>query len=285
MITVLLSNFMDLAWFKISRDICSGDLLEVRSFVPTFSKYTSGPKSQSWFYIVYHVNRLCREKRSYFHNIFVIYWASKKIPINLFYHTISDNKSSFSSLAVDVNCRCFLCYCYRYCCYWAVVALVTSLVLLVSGDVVAFITVVIFLALAIDFLNIYLADIVFFATTIVVTVAVALITIDTVSLVVITVIFTVFVPNIRIDVVCHTVINLVIVDFFCQYHFRWCLFADDFSLVVFIGCGISQFRWCWLRDFIFFVIRIDIVAFLVRYFWFHLYLKKIIFPIALLAKS
>ena len=93
--------------------------------------------------------------------------------------------------------------------------------MLVSGDVVAFITVVIFLALAINFLNIYLADVVFFATTVIVTVAVALIIIDTVSLVVITVIFViVFIPTIRIDVVCHTVINLVIVDFFCQYHFR-----------------------------------------------------------------
>ena len=95
--------------------------------------------------------------------------ASKQITINLFYHTISDNKCSFPSLF-----------------------------LFVSGDVVASITVdVIFFTVVFDVNNIYLAvdvttvDVVFFATAIVVAVAVAvtLITVDIVSLVVITVIF------------------------------------------------------------------------------------------------
>ena len=82
------------------------------------------------------------------------------------------------------------------------------MILFVSGDVVASITVdVIFLAVVIDFFNVYLAvdattvDVVFFATAIVivVTVAVALITVDTVSLVVITVILVVaFVPTITL---------------------------------------------------------------------------------------
>ena len=107
----------------------------------------------------------------------------------------------------------------------------------VNGDVVVSITAdVIFLGIVIDVIF-YLADdvttaVVFFATAIiVVTIAVTLITIDTVSLVVITVIFVVaFIPTIRIDVVCHAVINVVIVDFF----------------------------FC-----------IDIVAFIVRYFLFH----------------
>ena len=44
-ISVLLSNFRELARLKTSRDICSGDLLEDRSFVPTCSKYTSVLKS------------------------------------------------------------------------------------------------------------------------------------------------------------------------------------------------------------------------------------------------
>ena len=125
------------------------------------------------------------------------------------------------------------------------------------------------LLLLLIFFNVYLAvdlntvDIVFFATAIVivVTVAVAFITIDTISLLLVTVIFVfVFAPTTKIDVVCHTVINVVIVDFFVSF-----IFADVF-VVVFIGCGMPQFRWCWHRDFIILVIRIDIVAFIVRYF-------------------
>ena len=118
----------------------------------------------------------------------------------------------------------------------------------VSGDVVASITVdAIFLAVVIDFFNVYLAvdvttaDVVFFATAIaiVVTVVVALIAINAVSLVVITVIFVVvFAPTIRIDVLYHTVIIVIIVDFFVNI-----IFTDIF-VVVFIGSGIPQFRWC-----------------------------------------
>ena len=118
---------------------------------------------------------------------------SKQIIINLFYHTTSDNKCSFPSLLLFVN-----------------------------GDVAVSITVdVIFLGIVIDVIFYLAADVVFFATTIiVVTIAVTLVTIDTVSLVVITVIFVVpFIPTIRIDVVCHAVINVIIVDFFCQYSF------------------------------------------------------------------
>ena len=127
-------------------------------------------------------------------------------------------------------------------------ALITSLFLFVSGDVVASITVdAIFLAVVIDFFNVYLAvdvttaDVVFFATAIaiVVTVVVALIAINAVSLVVITVIFVVvFAPTIRIDVLYHTVIIVTIVDFFVNI-----IFTDIF-VVVFIGSGIPQFRWC-----------------------------------------
>ena len=129
--------------------------------------------------------------------------------INLFYHTISDNKCSFPSLF-----------------------------LFASGDVIASITVdVIFFPVVIDVNNVHLAvgvttDAVFFADAIavVVTVPVAIITVDTVSLVVITVIFVVvFVPTIRIDVVCHAVINVVdVVDFFVNI-----IFADVF-VVLFI---------------------------------------------------
>ena len=74
---------------------------------------------------------------------------------------------------------------------------------------------VIFLAVVIDVFNIYLvvdvttAHIVFFAAAIVIIVAVDLITTDKVSLVLITPIFVVvFVLTIKIDVVCHTVINV-----------------------------------------------------------------------------
>ena len=97
----------------------------------------------------------------------------------------------------------------------------TSLFLFAIGAVVASITDdVIFLAVVIDVFNVYLAadvttaHIVFFATAIaiVVTVAVGLITNDTVSLVLIIVIFiVVFTPTIKIYVACHTVISLVIV--------------------------------------------------------------------------
>ena len=117
-----------------------------------------------------------------------------KYPSIFFYHTISDNKCSFPSLFSFV-----------------------------SGDVVVFITVdVIFLAVVIDVINVYLTvdvatvDAVFFATAIVIVVSVAgaLITDDTVSLVVITVIFVVvFVPIVRIDIVCHAVINVVLLIF------------------------------------------------------------------------
>ena len=78
--------------------------------------------------------------------------------------------------------------------------------MLFSGDVVASITVVvIFLVVAIDFFNVYLAvdvtivNVVFIAiaTVIVVTVAAALI---------------------KIDVVCHTVIMLPLLICFCQYY-------------------------------------------------------------------
>ena len=74
---------------------------------------------------------------------------------------------------------------------------------------------VIFLAVVIDVFNIYLvvdvttAHIVFFAAAIVIIVAVDLITTDKVSLVLITpIFFVVFVLTIKIDVVCHTVINV-----------------------------------------------------------------------------
>ena len=74
---------------------------------------------------------------------------------------------------------------------------------------------VIFLAFVIDVFNIYLvvdvttAHIVFFAAAIVIIVAVDLITTDKVSLVLITPIFVVvFVLTIKIDVVCHTVVNV-----------------------------------------------------------------------------
>ena len=74
---------------------------------------------------------------------------------------------------------------------------------------------VIFLAVVIDVFNIYLvvdvttAHIVFFAAAIVIIVAVDLITTDKVSLVLITPIFVVvFVLTIKIDVVCHTVVNV-----------------------------------------------------------------------------
>ena len=74
---------------------------------------------------------------------------------------------------------------------------------------------VIFLAVVIDVFNIYLvvdvttAHIVFFAAAIVIIVAVDLITTDKVSLVLITPLFVVvFVLTIKIDVVCHTVINV-----------------------------------------------------------------------------
>ena len=121
----------------------------------------------------------------------------------------------------------------------------------VHGDVVASITVdIIFIAVVIAVDNVYLAvdvttvDVVFFATAIVVvTVAVGLITADTVSLGVITVIFVVvFVPTIRIDVVCHAVINVVIVDFFVNI-----MFADEILQLrakfptVMVSC--SRFIW------------------------------------------
>ena len=116
------------------------------------------------------------------------------------------------------------------------------------GAIVASITVdVIFLAVVIDVFNVYhAADVtsahtVFFATAIVivVTVAVTLITIDTVSLVLTAVIFVAaFTPTIETDIVCHNVISVVIVDFFVSF-----LFADVF-VVVFIGCGMPQFRLC-----------------------------------------
>ena len=132
----------------------------------------------------------------------------------------------------------------------------------VSGDVVASITVdVIFLAVVSDVINVYLAvDVttvdVFFATAvfIVVSVAVPLVTADTVSLVVITVVFIVgFVSTIKIDVVCHAVINVAIVDFFDNITFAGVFvvvvivvvdFVDAIFLVVFvnIACGIPQFR-------------------------------------------
>ena len=114
-------------------------------------------------------------------------------------------------------------------------------VLFVTGAVVTSITVVIDIFIVYLAVDVTTVHIVFFATAIVivVTVAVALITIDTISLVPITVIFfIVFAPTNKIDVVCHTVINVVIVDFLVSF-----IFADVF-VVVFICCGLPQFRWC-----------------------------------------
>ena len=137
--------------------------------------------------------------------------------INLFYHTISDNKCCLSGLAVDVTTADVF---FAFAIVIVVtdpVVVITSLFLFAMGAVVASITVhVIFLAVVIDVFNVHLAvdvttaHIIFFAAAfvIVAAVAVALITIDTVSLVLITVIFVVFAPTIKIDVVCHTVINV-----------------------------------------------------------------------------
>ena len=117
----------------------------------------------------------------------------------------------------------------------------------VNGDVVVSITAdVIFLGIVIDVIF-YLADdvttaVVFFATAIiVVTIAVTLITIDTVSLVVITVIFVVaFIPTIRIDVVCHAVINVVIVDFFFV-SILWHLLSDIFYFINILHFGLLTY--------------------------------------------
>ena len=115
----------------------------------------------------------------------------------------------------------------------------------VNGDVVVSITAdVIFLGIVIDVIF-YLADdvttAVFFATAIIVTIAVTLITIDTVSLVVITVIFVVaFIPTIRIDVVCHAVINVVIVDFFFV-SILWHLLSDIFYFINILHFGLLTY--------------------------------------------
>ena len=121
----------------------------------------------------------------------------------------------------------------------------TSLFLFVISPVVTSNTVdVIFLAVVIDVFKVYLAvdvttvPIVFFPTVIVVavTVAVAFITIDTVSVVLIKVLFVVaLVPTIKIDAVYHTVINVVLVDFFVSFIFA-------VFVVVFICYGMPQFR-------------------------------------------
>ena len=153
----------------------------------------------SWFYVVYHVNRLCREESSYFHNIFVIDRDRKEILTNLFYNTISDNKYSFTSLAIDVTTVDVVFF---------ATAIVVLLLLLLPSLLVWFCLLVVMLLpplllmlftllLLLIFFNIYLAvdvttvNVVLFATAIVivVTVAVALITIDAVSLVVIAVIW------------------------------------------------------------------------------------------------
>ena len=166
-----------------------------------------------------------------------------------FYYTLSYNKCCVPGLAVDVTTVDVVFFATAIIIVVTdAVVLITSLFSFVIGAVVASITAdVIFLAVVIDVFNDYLAvdvttaHIVFFATAIVivVTVAVALITTDTVSLVLFTVIFVVvFAHTIKIDALCHTVINVAIVDFFVSF-----IFANVF-VVVFIGCGMPQFRWC-----------------------------------------
>ena len=118
-----------------------------------------------------------------------------------FYYTLSYNKCCVPGLAVDVTTVDVVFFATAIIIVVTdAVVLITSLFSFVIGAVVASITAdVIFLAVVIDVFNDYLAvdvttaHIVFFATAIVivVTVAVALITIDKVSLILITVIFVV----------------------------------------------------------------------------------------------
>ena len=70
--------------------------------------------------------------------------ASKEIPINLFYHTIIDKKGTTVNVLFFATATVIV--------VTAAVTLITSLVLFVSGDVVASIAAdVIFLVVAIDF--------------------------------------------------------------------------------------------------------------------------------------